>query len=90
MGFSDGVAPLRNSKNEVVGIVGVDLNVNDYMQRMMGCGWRGAAVAGRGGRAWERCWMHGLENPEEVANGMSTEKGTGFFREGVAGGPTGS
>ncbi len=40
--FLTGVAPFRNSKNEVVGIVGVDLNVNDYMQRMMGVRLAGA------------------------------------------------
>lgn len=34
--FLTAVAPIRNSKDEIVGIVGVDLNVNDYLKRMNG------------------------------------------------------
>ena len=34
--FLTGVAPIRNAQGKVVGIVGVDLNVSDYLKRMKG------------------------------------------------------
>jgi len=34
--FLTAVAPVRNSKNEIVAIVGLDTNVKDYMNRLLG------------------------------------------------------
>ncbi len=34
--FLTGVAPIRNAQGKVVGIVGVDLDVSDYLRRMQG------------------------------------------------------
>ncbi len=43
--FLSGVAPIRDASGEVVGIVGVDLNVREYLERLRGVRWAGFLAA---------------------------------------------